>query len=76
MYLYDPYGGTPISEPITYWSCHHAAERELGGGYGKLDQNMTPEGPERTILSHPSPSLPLALWTADCSIIRLADLSR
>ncbi|KAL0771683.1 hypothetical protein Bca101_036834 [Brassica carinata] len=37
---------------------------------------MTPEGPERTILSHPSPSLPLALQTADCSIIRLADLSR
>jgi hypothetical protein len=31
---------------------------------------MTPEGPERTILSHPSPSLPLALRTADRSIIR------
>lgn len=31
---------------------------------------MTPEGPERTILFHPSPSLPLALRTADRSIIR------
>ena len=31
---------------------------------------MTPEGPERTILSYPSPSLPLALRTADRSIIR------